>query len=63
MNKDITQRKKEIEDREKEKQKLTVVSKGPIRRLRSVIPTIENMKKRANSIAPLTPIFTHIMKS
>lgn len=40
-----------------------VVSKSPLRRLRSEIPHLEDFRKRSNSIVPKIPIFTNIMKS
>jgi hypothetical protein len=54
----VNERKVEIERIEQEQRnKQTVVSKGPLRRLRSEIPQLEIMKKRAHSIAPATPLF------
>jgi len=48
---------------EEEKKKLTIISKSPLRRLKSEIPGLLDIKRRANSIIPKKPMFTNMMKS
>ena len=55
--KEVEKKKREAQIKEEENKKKTVVSKAPLRRLRSEIPALENMKKRSNSIIIKTPVF------
>mmetsp|Transcript_4112 Transcript_4112/g.5021 ORF Transcript_4112/g.5021 Transcript_4112/m.5021 type:complete len:118 (-) Transcript_4112:64-417(-) len=59
MFKEVNKRKIEADKKQKaidEMKKKTVVSRMPLRRLRSEIPGLDHIKRRANSIIIKTPI-------
>ena len=61
--KEVENRVKVIAAEEEKKKKEVVLSKGPLRRLKSEIPSLDLIKKRHNSTMLNIPMFTNMMKS
>ena len=60
---EVQNRIKVIAAEEEKKKKEVVLSKGPLRRLKSEIPSLDKNKKRHNSILLNVPVSTNMIKS